>query len=224
MFETYAVFVLAIGFVCLLLGYVWLLLRAARLSAWWVVALIVFPPSALVLVLRRFAQVQGPAVLLVFGAVVLTTVFGVNVFLTHHLDLGPRERIVDGQLHITLTGWDKTADDYAVLAAKTEAVVLQMANPDVTDNTLEYLEGYQFLEELDVNDSQITDAGLARLAALPRLRVLRVRGTRITDEGFRTHLLDQETLQEVDVRDTAVASKTMREWKNQRSEVRRYLK
>lgn len=224
MFETYAVFVLAGAVVCLLLGYVWLLLRAARLSAWWLVALVLFPPSALLLMLRRFDQVQGPTVLVVCGAFVLTAVFAANVLLTHHLDLGPRERMVDGQLHITLTGWDQSADDYAVLAAKTQTVVLQMANPDVTDDTLEYLEGYQLLEELDLNDTQITDAGLAQLSRLPRLRVLRLRGTRITDEGFRTHLLDKETLFELDVRDTAVASKTLRQWKNQRSEVRRYLK
>jgi Leucine-rich repeat (LRR) protein len=168
--------------------------------------------------------VQGPTVLLVFSAFVLTAVFATNVLLTHHIDLGPRERIVDGQLHITLTGWDQPAEDYAVLAAKTATVVLQMANPDVTDSTLDYLQRYQLLEELDLNDTQITDAGLARLSSLPRLRVLRLRGTRITDEGFRTHLLDKNTLQELDVRDTAVASKTLRQWKNDQSEIRRYLK
>jgi len=42
-----------------------------------------------------------------------------------------RERLVDGQAHLTLTGWDR--DDYSVLQARPQTVVLQMANADVTD-------------------------------------------------------------------------------------------
>ncbi len=224
MFEAYAVFILAGGLVCLLLGYAWLLVRAARWSARWLVPLVLFPPTGLWVMLRRFRQVKGPCVLIGCGALTLAGVFATSLYLAHHLDLGPRERVVDGQLHITLTGWDSSAHDYAVLATKAQVVVLQMANPDVTDSTLDYLQGCQLLEELDLNDTQITDAGLPRLSALPRLRVLRLRGTRITDAGFRAHLLEKQPLQELDVRDTAVASKTLRHWKSDRSEVRRYLK
>lgn len=223
MFESYAIYVLAAGSLCLLLGYLWLWLRAARLGVAWAVAL-VFPPSALVLMLSRFRQVRGPALLMVGSGCLIAGVFLTNRLLSHHLDLGPRERIVAGQLHLTLTGWQQPTEDYAVLAAKTEAVVLQMANPDVDDRTLAYLAQYDALEELDLNDTQVSDAGLARLAALPRLRVLRLRGTHVTDGGFRTYLLDKESLQELDLRDTDVASRTLREWKNDRSDVRRYLK
>jgi hypothetical protein len=52
------------------------------------------------------------------------------------------------------------------------------------------------------------------LAELPALEELRLRGTRITDEGFRKALADKATLRKLDVRSTAVASKTLRAWKS----------
>ena len=83
------------------------------------------------------------------------------------IDLGPREKIVDGERHITLTGWDRK--DYAFLGSKHDVVVLQMANPDVTDQTLEHLRGMSALKELDLNNTQVTDAGLKVLKDLPAL-------------------------------------------------------
>ncbi len=141
-----------------------------------------------------------------------------------HIDLGPREKIVDGELHLTLTGWDRPADDYAVLEMKPDTVVLQMANSDVTDETINFLAGLEKLQELDVNDTQITDTGLAVLALLPRLRVLRLRGTKVTNDGFREHLLAKSSLLELDARETDIASKSLREWKNADKQRRRYLK
>ena len=54
------------------------------------------------------------------------------------IDLGPRDELVDGERHLTLTGWDRK--DYGFLASKPDTVVLQMANPDVTDQTLDLFE------------------------------------------------------------------------------------
>jgi hypothetical protein len=99
-----------------------------------------------------------------------------------------------------------------------------MANADVSDQTLEHLRGMAQLRELDLNDTSITDAGLATLAGLPNLQILRLRATAVTDSGFRTHLLDKETLRELDVRETAIASKTMREWMGKRKDERKYLR
>ena len=147
-----------------------------------------------------------------------------NLYLANRVDLGPREKIVSGELHITITGWDNPSEDYAVLATKQNVVVLQMANPDVTDETVKFLTDLQQLEELDVNDTKITDNGLAIIGQLPKLRVLRVRGTQVTDDGFREHLMGKETLREIDVRETEIASKTMRQWKSEQKGLRRYLK
>ncbi len=224
MYETYGIYALSAGAMLVLLGYLWLLIRTWRLRWWWGLALFVFPPLAVAVMILKWKEVSAPALTLLLGLLLCGLTVAGNYVLTHQIDLGPRERVVDGGLHITLTGWDKAAADYALLAGKRNTVVLQMANPDVTDQTLENLKGFDLLQELDLNDSQITDQGLTQLAQLPRLRVLRLRGTRITDKGLRENLLDKESLEELDVRDTEVASKTMRQWKNAKSDVRRYLK
>ena len=52
--------------------------------------------------------------------------------------------------------------------------VLQMANPDVTDQSLESLREMKALRELDLNGSQVTDAGLEILKELPALASLRL--------------------------------------------------
>jgi hypothetical protein len=224
MFELYGIYAVAAGVLLTVAGYLWLLIRAWRLRWQWGLALLVFPPLALLLALSAFRKVTVPAIVLLIGLLLGGGTIGVNLYLTHLLDLGPRERLVDGQLHITITGWDKPATGYAVLAGKPDTVVLQMANPDVTDESLEFLRGLTKLQELDLNNTQVTDAGLAALAQLPALRVLRLRGSQVTDEGFRTHLLDKPLLTELDARETAIASKTLREWKNARPDIRRYLK
>jgi hypothetical protein len=59
----------------------------------------------------------------------------------------------------------------------------------------------------------VTDAGLAVLARLPRLEELRLARTKITDEGFHTHLAEKSSLRKLDLTGTAVKSKTMRTWK-----------
>ena len=49
------------------------------------------------------------------------------------LDLGPREKLVNGEHHLTLTGWDRKDTPSS---SSSPPVVLQMANPDVTDQSL----------------------------------------------------------------------------------------
>lgn len=97
-------------------------------------------------------------------------------------------------------------------------MVLQMANSDVNDETLRYLAGLKQLRELDLNNTQVTDAGLKELAELPKLRDLRLARTKITDDGFRQYLLGKESLMNLDLTGTSVASKTVREWKSANSE------
>jgi hypothetical protein len=88
-----------------------------------------------------------------------------------------------------------------------------MANPDVTDGTLDDLDGMTRLRELDLNDTKVTDAGLAKLAKIGTLETLRLKDTAITDEGFREHLLPLAGLRELDLRGTKVTGATVREWK-----------
>jgi hypothetical protein len=154
----------------------------------------------------------APALLLLAGAGAVAAPHGIRYYQQRFLDLGELQVMVGGELHVTLTGWERK--DYSILEKIPDAVVLQMANPDVTDETLVYLKGMNNLRELDLNDTLVTDAGLKRLAELPKLQQLRLRKTRITDEGFRASIAPLESLRNLDVTGTKVRSKTLRAWKN----------
>lgn len=143
------------------------------------------------------------AVVLVVGPAVISRTMTVS--------LGKIERIVEGERHVLLNGWD--GESYTFLRTVPDAVVLQMANADVTDETLDVLGNMPKLRELDLNDTLITDVGLAKLAKLPALKTLRLRATKITDAGFRQHLMESPTLQQLDLRETAVMLDTVEQWK-----------
>jgi hypothetical protein len=127
------------------------------------------------------------------------------------IDLGPRETVVNGQRHITLTGWDRK--DYGLLGSKHDVVVLQMANPEVTDQTLEHLKGMNRLEELDLNNTQVTDSGLKVLRDLPALSSLRLQNTKVTDQGFQESLAEKATLMQLDLRGTQVSREAVQAWR-----------
>lgn len=136
---------------------------------------------------------------------------------------GPHETIVDGERHVTLTGWSYPAERYALLASRPDTVVLQMANKDVTDETLKYVSQLKNLRELDLSESSISDDGLAVIMSLPKLTSLRVSGTAITDAGFSTHIAPAKGLLKLDVQRTKISGKLLRGWKNENSD-RSYLK
>jgi hypothetical protein len=193
--------------------------RAYRIEA--VVAAagaVLFGLAAVWLMLRGLrketrSKVRWPVMLLGIAIVIIAVPFAVNTFARSYVDLGPRERVVDGDVHITLTGWDQT--DYSVLRTKPETVVLQMANPDVTDETLDLLKGMTRLRELDISNSAVTDAGLAALTGLP-LERLRLARTSVTDAGFKDHLAGVDTLTMLDLSGTGVRPETIDAWKKAR--------
>jgi hypothetical protein len=174
--------------------------------------------------LRRWPLSRWPLRLFLAGILVSATPFAYTrlvepIVLRHFRP--PYVALVNGEVHVTLTGIPSYA--YAKLARFQEATVLQMANPEVTDDTLKLLRGFTQLKELDLNDTAITDVGLAELEHCPRLETLRLKNTRITDAGFRAHLLDRDSLQEIDVRQTDVKSRTLRDWK-MKKDGRKFLK
>jgi hypothetical protein len=174
--------------------------------------------------LLRWPLSRWPLHLLLAGILVTATPFAYTrlvepIVLRHFRP--PYVAEVNGEMHVTLTGIPNY--DYAKLPRFQEAAVLQMANPDVTDETLKVLRGFTRLKELDLNDTAITDAGLVELQHFPRLETLRLKNTRITDAGFRAHIFDLNGLQEIDVRDTEVKSRTLRDWK-MKKDGRKFLK
>lgn len=158
----------------------------------------------------RFRKALAPLAVLLVGIALLVGPAIISRKMA--VDLGPRESIVSNERHVSLTGWD--GQGYEFLADKSDTVVLQMANGDVADATLDQLVGMNQLRELDLNDTQITDFGLSKLASLPKLQTLRLRNTKITDAGFRESLMSLPLLKQLDVRETGVSTATIDEWKN----------
>lgn len=72
----------------------------------------------------------------------------------------------------------------------------------------------KLLKELDLNGSQVTDAGLEILKELPALVKLRLARTKITDKGFRSALFAKDSLMELDVRGTQVSRETAQAWRD----------
>jgi hypothetical protein len=188
MMESYALYIELTGLAAVALGLVWFLVRAFRRQ-----------PG------RKKLR---PLALVAAGFLVLS--FPPTYNLLVPIDLGPRETFVNGQRHITLTGWDR--EDYSFLGSKKDVVVLQMANPDVTDHTLERLKGMQRLQELDLNNSQVTDAGLINLRDLPALNALHLKNTKVTDQGLRDSLASMESLMRVDLTGTQVSKESVQAW------------
>lgn len=211
MLELVLFWMLVAGIVIGGLGHFWLLLRAFGVSMGWGLFVLFVPPASLLFLFAHWPKARKPFAVVGLGAALMAAPYGVNAYFEHFVDLGPREKIVDGELHITLTGWDQS--DYSLLKYRPKTRVLQMANADVSDATLEYLKSMPRLEELDLNDTQITDEGLKLLATFPELAILRLRGTKITEDGFRSHLLDKESLRELDLRKTPVSRPTVKEWR-----------
>ncbi|UHD17686.1 leucine-rich repeat domain-containing protein [Thiocapsa bogorovii] len=207
--ESHLFMLTSAGFALLVVSWIWVAVVAWRRSRPWGVAVAVIPPVGLLFGAARFHAVRGPLVMGLAGALLVGGPPVVNRLLP--VDLGPRDVLVDGERHVTLTGWDR--HDYRVLDGATDVVVLQMANPDVTDETLERLAGMDRLRELDLNDSGVTDAGLARLAGLTRLERLRLANTGITDAGFRAVLMPLPGVLELDLRGTSVSGETLSAWR-----------
>jgi len=221
MLEQYALYVIALGAILGVVGYIWLVVRAFRFWWLWGVGLILFPPAALFFIWRHFGKAVAPVCTLLLAGAVVGTPYAVNYYEQHFVPLKPYEQVVDGELRITLTGLKDF--DYATLKQKPQIVVLQMANADVDDRTLEHLKGLDHLTELDLSGTQITDEGLAIVAALPQLKTLRIARTKVTDDGFHKHLFAKESLVHLDLTGTEVKGKTKRDWKKQKPEVREYV-
>ena len=199
--EGRALYMMAGGLAIAALAWIWLVIRAFRQHRRWGFGSLVLPPVGLVFAGRYPRSGMVPLLLCVFGLLIAAAPALFTLFVP--LDLGPIETIVDGQHHLTLTGWDRK--DYSILRFKPDVVVLQMANPDVTDESLKLLQEMKDLQELDLSGTQVTDAGLKILTDLPALSRLRLARTKVTDQGFRDILFAKESLMQLDLSGTQVS-------------------
>jgi hypothetical protein len=197
------------GLTLLLIGWIWLVRVAWRQRRAWGLGVLILPPAGLLFAVAHWPAARRPFLLGLVGLVAAATPPVLNRLLP--VDLGPRDVLVEGERHLTLTGWDRK--DYGVLRQRPDTVVLQMSNPDVTDDTLALVAGLAALRELDLSNSAVTDAGLARLAELPQLERLRLANTGITDSGLQAHLASHPTLRELDLRGAQVSKEAITAWR-----------
>jgi hypothetical protein len=177
-----------------------------------VIALVWLGVLLIVAIVKGWKRVRWPLGLLLIGILIALIPLAWTEVRTQ-IDLGPLDRLVDGQRHLTLTGWDRGSSDYQpVLASRRDTVLLQMANPDVTDAIVGELKDLKKLKELDLNDTAITDASLPVIAALPELKSLKLARTKITDSGFRDHISGMGSLENVNVQGTDVTPETLSAW------------
>lgn len=197
------------GLILLAIGLIWYLIVAFRTNWKWGVAFILFPPIAPLIFLGKHYQLANAPVRVCLAGVLLAASPAIYTRLVP-IDLGEREKIVDGELHLTLTGWDK--QDYSVIEQKANVVVLQMANEDVTDETLKYVSAADQLRELDISFSQVGDRGIAVVDELPNLQRLHAQSTKITDDGFKKHLANHPKLTELNLTGTKISPEIIQTW------------
>lgn len=210
MLSTVLIYIFFAGMLLAAAGYLWLIFKAIQLHWGWVLVSLAAPLGPLLFALLKFRHAFR-ATLTLFTGVLLVTIAFVLGALDARINLGERDVIVNGRRALTLTGWNET--DYSLLRATPDAAVLQLANPDVTDGTLEYIAGYRQLEELDLGRTHISDEGLRKLTGLRTLKRLRLTGTRITTEGLRDLLTAVESLKQLDVRETGVERVLLEQWR-----------
>lgn len=224
MSEVVGVGLLFSGLLVLVIGLVWLIIQAWRSSGILVAALLTLtiPLGPLVYGLIHFRRSLRPLLLILAGLVIGAIPFAFSHGLELLLGLGERERIIAGERHLVLTGWDRP--DYSILSSRTDVVVLEMGNPNVDDQTLKLLLPLTRLRELTLNDSAVSDEGLRLLQQLPALESLRVARTKITKEGVVEFLADPpEKFKELDVSGNSIPASALRKWKNEDPETRRYV-
>lgn len=198
--EPFALYFMAAGAAVLLAGLLWLVVVAFKTG---------FIKKAFVPVL----------VILLGAAVALFVPVTGKLFPKPIQDTGVGEKKKDTmgnvEERLTLTGAKR--EEYAKLNGTRYAVV-QWANADVTDEDAAVLAEQTDLRELDVSNTQATDATLERLVKLPKLTKLYVARTKITADGVKTHVLDNPAckLVEIDVRGLTppVPGAALREWKS----------
>lgn len=207
--DPYLPYVLLIGLAVMAMGVVALTAAAFQEAFPWGLGVLAFPPLGILFAVKHPRRSAWPATILAIGIMLVATPILYNRLVP--IDLGPREKVVDGEVHLTLTGWDR--QDYSLIQRKPDVVVLQMANPDVNDTTLRYLAGLNRLRELDLNGTNVTDEGLKPLSELAHLESLRLRGTAVSDSGFRETLSQIDTLKQLDLRETKVSPDRVRSWR-----------
>jgi hypothetical protein len=223
-YEVFGVGVVFLGAILLFVGILWLIRNAWQTrKSLGVLTFLTALIGPLVFGLFRFRHNKRALLIVLIGMIVGTVPFAADRAYEFVFGLSGRERIIDGERYLTLTGWDR--NDYrAVFSRYSDVAVLEMGNRDVTDETLKSLIELPKLKELTLSDTPITDEGLEALAKRPALESFRLQRTKITKEGVTAFLsAPPSKLIEIDVSGNSIPASALRKWKNVDPEHRRYV-
>ena len=141
--ENRAFYMQSGGVAAAVLAWIWLLIRAFRQDRRWGLSSLIIPPVGAGLRWPTSSEEEASRLVL-FSLCLLVAAIPALYTLYVPLDLSAREKVVNGEKHLTLTGSDpKDAPD---LKLKQDVTVLQMAKPDVTDESLESLRDMKVLQ------------------------------------------------------------------------------
>jgi len=222
-YEIIGLGLLVLSSLLLFTGLFWLIRMAWRQrTSIGLLTTLTFPIGPLVFGLRHYQKCLRPLLLVTSGLILGAVPFTYDRLHESLVGLGERERIIAGERHLVLTGWDRP--DYEILKSRQDVVVLEMANPNVTDVTLKLLLPLTKLKELTLNDSAVTDAGFETLQQLESLESVRLARTKITKDGVTSFLASPPPkLIAIDVSGNSIPASALRKWKNQAPETRRYV-
>ncbi len=190
--ERTGAIILLIGSAITAIGLMWLIIR-------------LFP------VLRTIiARGFKPGLVILLGVAIIASPYAINKYFPP--ENKPIANVTTGERDLTLT--DKAGLDYAKELSEKNWTILQLANPDVTDATVELLRPMVELKRLDLSRTAITDKSLELLATLPKLEDLKLTSTKITDAGLKKFLETSPSIRSLTVDGTDVKTATLRAWKN----------
>ena len=219
--EQTGFIILVVGVGLVAVGYLWLVVRAFRTGTWWGSATVLLAPIGVpVYAGAHWRRALLPVAVALVGGLVAASPIVINRLVPAKKE--EIKNVTPGETDLTVTGL--TGYDYASLRSKTDLTVLQMANSDVTDATVEHLQGLANLKRLDLSDTAVTDASIPLLAALPALEDVKLARTKVTDAGVKKLLAEAKRLRAIDVRGTDAKTATLRDWKNADKDNRNYLK
>lgn len=131
------------------------------------------------------------------GTVALSACFG-------HLILDLHRRIESQMLALGESEYGGASQEWR----DGSVITLDFTGIEITDRHLECLTRFPMLERLVLNDTTVSDVGIASTRHVPKLRELRLRGTRVTDL-CAVHIAALRSLEWIDLAETAATDEVV---------------
>ncbi len=135
---------------------------------------------------KRF-PIPHPGVLLAVTLVLVVIAVGLSVWVPYHREQVAIREIerLGGDVFTEQGGPDWLRGMGMVALDRVVAVHLRGVT-SIGNDDLKHLSGFDSLESLWLDDTQISDAGLKHLSGLANLNYLSLKGTQVTDEGVES--------------------------------------